>query len=386
MKYGFRLLFATVAFAATAVAENDVRLVTPKQSAPRGVNVREKPSLRDGRIIGVIPSGHRLRLQGRVGAGWFRVTLRDGRTGFASAEWLDAISAEDVPFEVHFIDVGTGDAAIINIGPTNIVIDGGENPEFLAAYVRKRGLLRGDVDLVIVSHPEIDHYRGLNTFFRRRAPRVVELWDPGVDACPGDREGYDAFLGRVKRSMTKLRRPLYACGQPKPTYEDVPSVPEAQISVLHGGWCDQIDCRGDVGVDNSAIVTRIRIGSTVLLFTGDIHGKGRTDLANFRPHFVEGLLLKNRGFLRADVLKVANHGSETSSTNDFIKAVRPRFAVISADTKHFLPDDSVVQRLAASGAKVLRTDVDRRRGNDHILCMKERGLAIVCNYEDIMTE
>lgn len=374
-----------VAAVSVGSADDGILLVTPRRNAPNGVNVRSTPTLLQSRIIGGLPYGRRLRSQGNYNADWYRVTLPNGKSGFASAAWLNQVHPDDLAFKIHFIDVGSGDAAIISIGATDIVIDGGQNPAYFANYIRRRSLLRDNVELVILTQPKIDHYRGLSYLFASGRRHVLEFWDPGVSPCAGQ-SGYDNLLRRIRRSETTIRRPLYRCGQQKPTYENVPAVPEAQISVLYSGPCIRIDGDCESDMNNSSIVVRIRIGTTTLLFPGDIRGKGRTELANYKPRYVEELLLKNAAMLKADVIKVPHHGSETSSTIDFIKAVSPKYAIISADTKHFLPDDSVVMRMSKAGVRVLRTDVDRRRGNDHILCIKEPGRAIICNYEDILSE
>src|SRR5687767_14603748 len=64
-------------------------------------------------------------------------------------------------FAVHFLDVGTGDAAIIDIGSTEIVIDGGDSVQVLTDYVTRTGLVDGPIELVVVTHGDSDHWKGL---------------------------------------------------------------------------------------------------------------------------------------------------------------------------------------------------------------------------------
>ena len=86
-------------------------------------------------------------------------------------------------------------------------------------------------------------------------------------------------------------------------------------------------------------------GNVRFLLTGDMEAKNETEIA---------------GDVHADVLKVAHHGSDTSSTDKFLKRVSPEYAVISVgeNNKYSHPSDAAVDRLAADGVKILRTDRD----------------------------
>ena len=90
--------------------------------------------------------------------------------------------------------------------------------------------------------------------------------------------------------------------------------------------------------------------------------------------------------LKADVLKVPHHGSETASTSAFLAKVKPRFAIISASTNHHLPRPTTLSRYHALGAIVLRTDQDRKSDNDHIVCFfaVEEEPDLNCNYADLL--
>ena len=90
------------------------------------------------------------------------------------------------------------------------------------------------------------------------------------------------------------------------------------------------------------------------------------------------------GVLKADVLKVPHHGSETASTSAFLGKVRPRFAIVSASTNHHLPRPTTVARYNAVGAIVLRTDQDRKSDNDHIVCYFTTEAALDCNYAGLV--
>ena len=92
------------------------------------------------------------------------------------------------------------------------------------------------------------------------------------------------------------------------------------------------------------------------------------------------------GPLRADVLKVPHHGSETASTQAFINAVAPRFAIISASTKHHLPRETVVERYVHGSRVILRTDQNSANDTDHITCFVDSAGELDCNYEQVLIE
>jgi len=107
------------------------------------------------------------------------------------------------------------------------------------------------------------------------------------------------------------------------------------------------------------------------------------------PKHVEEKLLtleqSHPGTLKADVLKVLHHGSETTSTHEYIAVVDPQFVIISASTRHKLPKPTTVLRYESPSRQIFRTDDTRASGIDHILCFKS-GDAIDCNFADVFVD
>jgi len=134
----------------------------------------------------------------------------------------------------------------------------------------------------------------------------------------------------------------------------------------------------------------MRIGNSSFLFTGDANGKERAATNASSASHVEGALLqleaKFPGTLKTDVLKVPHHGSETANTIPFIEKTNPQFAIISASTTHHLPKETVVHRYESPTRVILRTDDHHPNNEDHILCIKEVGVALDCNYETVFME
>jgi beta-lactamase superfamily II metal-dependent hydrolase len=126
---------------------------------------------------------------------------------------------------------------------------------------------------------------------------------------------------------------------------------------------------GNTRENNASIVLRLQYGSKVFLFMGDAEGKTRTGSAN-TPRYAEKVLLETApGKLKTNVLKIAHHGSETSSAVPFIEAVDPDIVIVSSGRKNykgsgsqdrFLPDATTLQRYCAHkpGTRIYRTDQD----------------------------
>jgi len=104
---------------------------------------------------------------------WYKVRLSNGTEGFVSRQVADVVagSAPAVqptatvaapPVMVHFIDVGTGDRTVIDSGNFEIIVDGGNAPTILPNYLRNQNLIDGPIELVIVTHGDTDHWKGLN--------------------------------------------------------------------------------------------------------------------------------------------------------------------------------------------------------------------------------
>ena len=294
---------------------------------------------------------------------------------------------------VHIIDVGVGDAILIEVNDSDqdVLIDGGDRRKgydiikYLGSYVD------GPIDLGIITHPDYDHWSGMEKVLDNGFI-IKELWDPGYGRdckfrgsnaeTKKNRDTYLKFIRSLPRSgMNTLLRPVSS----NPTTPLV-TLDGVEFKVLYaseapmGNECSYI-------INNASIVVRMQYKDIVFLFTGDINGKERKERSNVSPSYVEAKLLElneiHPDLLKADVLKVPHHGSQTANTRAFIKAVQPRFAVISSsNTSHYtLPKKRVLQQYGRIRfknkdkiEKVLYTNYGepnyekRKFGDDHILC------------------
>ncbi len=237
----------------------------------------------------------------------------------------------DLPagLQVHFLDVGQGDCAVVLCDGESMVIDGGpkESSRYVYSYIRET-LKLARIDYVVSTHPHVDHVYGLASVLNA-APADLVL-TPVLDW------GSWSF-----NNMLKYARQQGAAFS-VPREGDTLCLGGAKITILHC-WPEAIAMDR---ANDASIVLRIDYGSTSFLFTGDAED------------WSEYMMLDAKAPLKADVLKVSHHGSATASTAAFLKAVSPRYAVISAgkgnDFGH--PHSVVLNRLQRLNTGILRTD------------------------------
>jgi competence protein ComEC len=249
--------------------------------------------------------------------------------------------------QVTFLDVGHGDASFIRFPQgTTMLIDGG-------------GLYRDDVDIgervvapflwhqrvrqvdyVVATHSHPDHAKGLGAILRDF--RARQFWDNGAQQPPA---WYSAL--RQTAIDQHIYRDLNVTGLEAHTIDDV------RLELLHPTVAfQQPPARRrrvgeDRGENNRSLVLKLTYGAVSVLFTGDIEQEAE--------HF----LLGSGRDLTAAILKVPHHGSRTSSTEPFVRAVNPQAAVFSVqrDSRFGHPHPAVVERYRKLDALVFRTDM-----------------------------
>ena len=240
--------------------------------------------------------------------------------------------------QVFFLDVGQGDSELIRIpgesGYFNVLLDTGEYEyaEGLIQYLQELGIER--IDLLIESHPHTDHMGCM--------ARIVQRFEIGsiyMPLLPEEQtpttKAYEKLLDAVMEKNLIVNE-LYAGAF-------LEGLEDASFEVLAPRkdevWED---------VNNYSAVIRFTYGEDTFLFPGDAESPSEKEI------------LKAGYDVSADVLKCGHHGSRTSTSAKFLKAVNPSYAVIScgAENSYGHPHDGTLQKLEKLGVEILRTDED----------------------------
>lgn len=238
--------------------------------------------------------------------------------------------------EVFFLDVGEGDAALVTCDGHSMLIDGGSASEssYIYSYLKKHEI--NHLDYIVCSHPHEDHVGGL-----AGALNFATVEKAYCSSVEYDSRAFQSFLKYLEKQNIVLL---------------VPEVGEsftlgaAVISVLGPKKSDPVN------LNNESIILKIQFGNTSFLFTGDAEMPEEFDLIS-------------SGFdLQCNVLKVAHHGSNTSSSMGFLKKVQPDIAVISVgkNNSYGHPSKNVLNDLQLLGSTIYRTDL-----NGEITCISD---------------
>jgi competence protein ComEC len=228
---------------------------------------------------------------------------------------------------VTFIDVGQGDAILIRT-PEGLftLIDGGEQGSGVVDYLRSQGVQ--NLDLIIATHPNSDHIGGLvdvlNNFPVSRVITNGEIHTTLV---------YENFLDAIAFSQADYF---------EVTRDDSIQIGSLTLEVLHPEHVIE------GGLNENSIVLRLDYAGTSFLFPGDVSKDNEAEMIS------AGLPLK------ADILKVGHHGSDASTSAEFLSSVHPAVAIYSAakGNSYGHPDSDTLKRIINSGAQIYGTDVN----------------------------
>jgi len=256
---------------------------------------------------------------------------------------------------VTFIDVGQGDSALIETPEgKNILIDGGGvdsvrcigrsgdrdldirglgyqdkiGEKVVVPFLRKKGINK--LDLVILTHPHADHLGGLNVVLEKM--KVDQVLDSGQTYASN---AYQRFKMLIKAN--KIRYSIAKAGGVVSFGQNIKGYILSPLPPMLGD------------TNSDSIVMRLVYGDISFLFTGDLEKEGEERVLNFAFHIPHSTFLK-----------VGHHGSSTSTSDEFLRAVRPKYAVISVGkhNRYRHPFPGTLKKLEIAGIKYYRTDED----------------------------
>ena len=230
---------------------------------------------------------------------------------------------------VHFIDVGQGDAILITMSEGNVLIDAGTNSSEgkLKAYLDSMEIT--EIEYAVFTHPHEDHIGG--------ADMVLENYDVNNIVMPdytSNTNTYNLMMDRIEKEDANV-----LLAEPNMTF----SVDDMTFTVLAP------ISQNSTETNNSSVVLKAVYGSTSFMFTGDAEEASEEEI----------LEMYSSSALKCDLLKAGHHGSDTSTSQAFLDAVAPKYAVIQvgAGNKYDHPCQETLLKFDKAGVTYYRNDL-----------------------------
>ena len=230
------------------------------------------------------------------------------------------------------LNVGQGDALFIESPTgTQILVDGGPPKKILSQLARVMSPFDRKIDAFIITNPDADHIAGFLDVLK--IYQVDKVFESGALT---DSKTYQNLRDEMR----------------KDNIPDILAKRGMRLDLGGGASIDILFPDRDVSswaTNDGSVVAKLSYGNTSIMLTGDATAK------------TEGIVLKENSVaqLSSDILKVGHHGSRTSSSTPFVKAVAPTYAFISdgKDNKYGHPHQEILNTLTSFGAKIFRTDL-----------------------------
>lgn len=232
---------------------------------------------------------------------------------------------------VDFIDVGQGNCTLVHLGDTAILVDSGEvgAAQTVINYIKNLGI--DELDCVLVTHPHSDHMGAMIKILYEFKIKDLIMPEIPEDIIPTN-STYEKFLTAVSDNAENV----------------IPA--EAGMTYSYGEMNFEIlaPLHGYDNLNDMSAVSRLSYGETSVMFMGDASTAVEKDLLNTGKDF------------SADIINIGHHGSKTASSQKWLEAVNPEFAVIccGAGNEYGHPHSVVTERLDNIGIEYYRTDLN----------------------------
>ena len=240
-----------------------------------------------------------------------------------SKEEKEQLVDKDNTLKIYYLDVGQADSVLIDSNNEYMLIDGGNNNDgpLLVKYFQELGIK--DIKYIVGTHPHEDHIGGIDEVINNF--NINQIFIP--DAITTTKTFEDLLDSIEKKNLTFT----------VPTINNTYTLGETTIKIIYTGT-DTSD------LNNSSIIIKLTYKKTSYLFTGDA------------TNITEKKILNKD--IKSDVLKIGHHGSKYSSTENFIKKVNPKYAIISVGkgNKYGHPNIETINLLNKYNIKTYRTD------------------------------
>jgi competence protein ComEC len=251
-------------------------------------------------------------------------------TATACSDFAVENNTNEENLRVHFIDVGQGDAILIQTENRNMLIDAGDNSygQLVVDYLRDKGVSR--LDYLIGTHPHADHIGGLD--------EVIKNFEIGTIIMPKlshDTKTYEDVLLAVQEKGLKINTPKIT--EPY-ELEDVKWTMLAPNSEEYES------------LNNYSVVVKLEYGKRSFLFTGDAESLSEGEMLELHRRMLKGI----------DVLKIGHHGSSSSTSDEFLDVVNPKIAVIQLgeNNKYGHPHEETMEKLENKDIEIYRNDLN----------------------------
>ena len=257
--------------------------------------------------------------------------IKDPETLFEDTGLRNSQQSESNMMYVDFIDVGQGNCTLVHMGDTAILVDSGEvgAAQTVISYIKNLGI--DELDCVLVTHPHSDHMGAMTKILYEFEIKDLIMPEIPEDIIPTN-STYEKFLTAVSDNAENV----------------IPA--EAGMTYSYGEMNLEIlaPLHGYDNLNDMSAVSRVSFGETSVMFMGDASTAVEKDLLNTGKDF------------SSDIINIGHHGSKTASSQKWLEAVNPEFAVIccGAGNEYGHPHSVVTERLDNIGIEYYRTDLN----------------------------